>query len=80
MNTILFIEASPRGKESASRAVADTLAARLSALYPSAKLVRHDLAADHPPHPILRSTPYRRVNEVGDGFKRRNTLEAEWCG
>jgi FMN-dependent NADH-azoreductase len=50
MNTILFIEVSPRGKESASRAVADTLAARLSALYPSAKLVRHDLAADHPPH------------------------------
>jgi FMN-dependent NADH-azoreductase len=50
MNTILFIEVSPRGKESASRAVAGTLAARLSALYPSAKLVRHDLAADHPPH------------------------------
>jgi FMN-dependent NADH-azoreductase len=50
MNTILFIEVSPRGKESASRTVADTLAARLSALYPSATLVRHDLAADHPPH------------------------------
>jgi hypothetical protein len=50
MNTILFIEVSPRGKESASRAVADALAARLSALYPSAKLVRRDLAADHPPH------------------------------
>jgi FMN-dependent NADH-azoreductase len=50
MNTILFIEVSPRGKESASRAVAGTLAARLSTLYPSAKLVRHDLAADQLPH------------------------------
>jgi FMN-dependent NADH-azoreductase len=50
MNTIPFVEVSPRGKESASRAIADALAARLSALYPSAKLVRHDLAADHPPH------------------------------
>jgi FMN-dependent NADH-azoreductase len=50
MNTILFIEVSQRGKESASRAVAATLAARLPALYPSAKLVRRDLAADHPPH------------------------------
>jgi FMN-dependent NADH-azoreductase len=50
MNTILFIEVSPRGKESASRTVANTLAARLSAVYPSAKLVRRDLAADHLPH------------------------------
>jgi Flavodoxin-like fold len=40
----------PRGKDSASRTVANTLAARLSALYPSAELVRRDLAADHLPH------------------------------
>lgn len=50
MKQILMIEVSPRGQESASRAVADTLAARLSALYPSATLVRRDLAAQHPPH------------------------------
>src|SRR6202030_4356484 len=50
MNTILFIEVSPRGKESASRTVANTLAARLSALYPSAELVRRDLVADQLPH------------------------------
>jgi FMN-dependent NADH-azoreductase len=50
MKNILFIEVSPRGKESASRTVADALAARLSATYPSAQLVRRDLAADHLPH------------------------------
>jgi FMN-dependent NADH-azoreductase len=47
MNTILFIEVSLRGKESASRAVADTLVARLTDLYPSAKVIRRDLAAEH---------------------------------
>lgn len=50
MKQILMIEVSPRGKDSASRAVADTLAARFIDLYPSAKLVRRDLAAEHLPH------------------------------
>lgn len=50
MDTILFIEASPRGKDSASRSVSDTLAARLAGRYPSARLVRRDLAAEHLPH------------------------------
>jgi FMN-dependent NADH-azoreductase len=50
MNTILFVEASPRGKESASRSVSETLAGRLTELYPSAKLIRRDLAAKHLPH------------------------------
>jgi FMN-dependent NADH-azoreductase len=45
-----MIEVSPRGKNSASRSVADTLAARLTALDPSAKLMRRDLAAEHLPH------------------------------
>ncbi len=45
-----MIEISPRGRDSASRAVADTLAARLGDLYPSAKLVRRDLAAEPLPH------------------------------
>ena len=45
MKQILIIEVSPRGKDSASRAVADTLCARLTGLYPTAKLVRRDLAA-----------------------------------
>lgn len=49
MKQILMIEVSPRGKDSASRAVADTLAVRLTSLYPSAKLVRRDLAAEHMP-------------------------------
>jgi len=47
---VLMIEVSPRGRESASRSVADTLAARLSELYPAAALVRHDLAVEHLPH------------------------------
>jgi len=50
MKQILMIEVSPRGKDSASRAVADTLAARFTDLYPSAKLVRRDLGAEHLPH------------------------------
>lgn len=58
MRQILMIDVSPRGRASASRAVADTLAARLAGLYPSAALVRRDLAADHIPHldePTLRA-------------------------
>src|SRR5580658_10116969 len=50
MKKILMIEVSPRGNGSASRAVADTLAARLTRLYPSAKLVRRDLVAEQLPH------------------------------
>ncbi len=50
MKQILMIEVSPRGKDSASRSVAETLVARLGALYPFAKLVRHDLAAEHLSH------------------------------
>jgi FMN-dependent NADH-azoreductase len=50
MKNILLIETSPRGKDSASRSVADTLAARLADLHPSAKLMRRDLTAERPPH------------------------------
>lgn len=54
-----MIEVSPRGPESASRAVADTLAARLAAHYPSAKLIRRDLAAEALPH--LDGTTLRAI-------------------
>lgn len=50
MKQILIIEVSPRGKASASRSVTETLAARLSGLYPSARIVRRDLATEHLPH------------------------------
>lgn len=50
MQRILLITASPREKASASRSVVDALAARLADLYPSAKLIRHDLAAERLPH------------------------------
>jgi FMN-dependent NADH-azoreductase len=50
MKQILMIDVSPRGRDSASRSVADTLAARLADLYPSAKLMRRDLAAEPLPH------------------------------
>jgi FMN-dependent NADH-azoreductase len=49
MKKILMIEVSPRGTDSASRSVADTLAARLAKLYPSSSLIRRDLAAEHLP-------------------------------
>ena len=50
MKRILMIEVSPRGKDSASRSVADALAVRLTDLYPAAEVVRRDLAAEHLPH------------------------------
>ena len=50
MQQILMIEVSPKEKESASRSVADTLAARLTKLYPTTKLLRRDLAVEHLPH------------------------------
>lgn len=50
MKTILLIEASPRGNGSASRSVADTLVARLADRYPSATLLRRDLAGERLPH------------------------------
>ncbi|WP_291684125.1 FMN-dependent NADH-azoreductase [Bradyrhizobium sp.] len=50
MKQILMIEVSPRGKDSASRSVTDTLAARLTGLHPSAKLIRRDLASEDLPH------------------------------
>ncbi|GAA4487629.1 FMN-dependent NADH-azoreductase [Gluconacetobacter asukensis] len=54
-----MVEISPRGQESASRAVVDALAARLGDLYPSARLVRRDLAAAHLPH--LDGTTLRAI-------------------
>jgi len=50
MNKILVIEVSPRGKESASRKVTDNLIKRLTKAHPAAKIVLHDLAAEHLPH------------------------------
>jgi FMN-dependent NADH-azoreductase len=50
MKAILLIEVSPKGKDSASRSVADTLAARLAGLHPSARLMRRNLAVEHLPH------------------------------
>jgi FMN-dependent NADH-azoreductase len=53
-----MIEVSPRGADSASRTVSDTLAARLSGLYPEATLVRRDVTADrleHLDHVTLRA-------------------------
>ena len=50
MKNILMIEVSPRGKDSASRAVSDTLAERLAGLYPGAKVLRRDLTVEQLPH------------------------------
>lgn len=60
MRNILMIEVSPRGKDSASRAVSNKLAERLADLYPGAKILRHDLAAEHLPH--LDGTTLRAIS------------------
>ena len=51
MKQILIVEASPRGPESLSRAVARTLALRLRAKFPEARIVYRDLAENTIPHP-----------------------------
>lgn len=50
MKNVLMIEVSPRGKDSASRAVSDTLAERLAGLYPGATVLRRDLTVEQLPH------------------------------
>lgn len=60
MKQILLINVSPRGTESASRTVAETLAARLTSLYPSAQLLHRDLAAETLPH--LDDTTLRAIS------------------
>jgi FMN-dependent NADH-azoreductase len=60
MKNILIIEVSPRGNDSASRAVSNKLAERLAELYPGAKILRHDLAAEHLPH--LDGTTLRAIS------------------
>ncbi|WP_018268590.1 FMN-dependent NADH-azoreductase [Methylosinus sp. LW4] len=68
MKQILMIEVSPRETDSASRAVAEALATRLTSLYPSVGLLRRDLAAEHLPH--LDGTTLRAIST-------RDPLEAE---
>lgn len=50
MKQILIVEVSPRGAESASRAVSETLTSRLAAEHPEARIVRRDLATELMPH------------------------------
>lgn len=67
MQQILMIEVSPRGKDSASRAVTETLAARLFSLHPEAKLIRRDITAEQLPHldhTTLRAITSRDPAEV----------------
>jgi FMN-dependent NADH-azoreductase len=71
MKIILMDEVSPRGKDSASRSVADTLAERLTDLYPLGKLIRRDLAAEPLPHLARLSqneANYPRHGIVNIGF------------
>ena len=50
MKQILIVESSPRGAESASRQLTETLRGRLRSLYPNARFVERDLATDPLPH------------------------------
>lgn len=68
MKRILIIESSPRGAESASRHLTDTLRQRLKSLYPDASFVERDLAADPLPH-----LDYQTVK----GISTKDKAEAE---
>jgi len=50
MKNILFVESSPRGSESFSQKVAQSVVNDLKARHPEAKVVVRDLAANPPPH------------------------------
>ena len=50
MKNILLIQSSPRGSESSSQKVAQSVVNDLKARYPEAKVVVRDLAAHPPPH------------------------------
>ncbi|MDR3723867.1 MAG: FMN-dependent NADH-azoreductase [Terracidiphilus sp.] len=68
MKRILIIESSPRGTESASRCLTDTLRLRLKTLYPNAIFVVRDLAANPLPH-----LDYQTVK----GISTKDKAEAE---
>jgi FMN-dependent NADH-azoreductase len=50
MKQILIVESSPRGVESASRALTRKLRERLEIQYPEARVIERDLARDQLPH------------------------------
>jgi FMN-dependent NADH-azoreductase len=68
MQRILIVESSPRGAESASRQLTQTLRERLRPLYPHAGFVERDLAADPLPH-----LDYQTVK----GISAKDKAEAE---
>jgi FMN-dependent NADH-azoreductase len=68
MKRILIIESSPRGTESASRHLANTLRQRLKSLYPDASFVERDLAACSLPH---------LDNQTAKGISTKDKAEAE---
>jgi FMN-dependent NADH-azoreductase len=50
VNQILIVESSPRGAESASRKLTETLRERLETRYPKATIIERDLVKDKLPH------------------------------
>jgi FMN-dependent NADH-azoreductase len=68
MKRILIIESSPRGAESASRQLTETLRERLRSLHPNASFVERDLATDTLPH-----LDYQTVK----GISTKDKIEAE---
>jgi FMN-dependent NADH-azoreductase len=74
MKQILVIVVSPRGKDSASRSVTNALATRLTDLYPSANLIRRDLAVEHLPH--LDETTLRAISTRDEAEAERLKVAA----
>jgi len=80
---ILVVSASPRGNESASRTIAQTLDARLRTEFPDAKYVYRDLAEDHLPHldsstlKAITSKDIKEVEENREAGRLSDTLTEE---
>lgn len=77
MQQILLVEASPRGNASASRAAADHLVAKLTARYPSARLIRRDLVVQPLPHPDAATLAAMAAPEPSKASALSDALVAE---
>lgn len=83
MKNILLVQSSPRGIESLSQQVADSIVKDLRARYPEAKVVVRDLAENPPPHvgrdfvSGLHAQPEQLTREQSEAVALSDALIAE---
>jgi FMN-dependent NADH-azoreductase len=66
MTQILIVESSPRGTDSASRKLTDTLRERIEMQYPEARIIERDLVKDKFPHLDLQTVTAISTKDPGE--------------